>query len=252
VKLHVPLADDEGRAVAWLDERMLCRAHAEPPSAAPPIRGGSGRPAAARGHRARRRAARRTFPPKGKTGVRDDKIGKVNGDNPAIVREAVSLADDRDKYALYRSDKVLRDLHDGLVEATDKAFDVTFKRVPTIKKRSRATLPATGFRYTVARGQTSIKGVHGPPGSGGPGPPECGVLQGACTRLDRMNRRPRLELHGSSASPEEAAAVIAAIEQFLRDTAPPLAAEAPRPSPWVSAARLEGVERAPGREPWAG
>jgi hypothetical protein len=67
-----------------------------------------------------------------------------------------------------------------------------------------------------------------------------------------MNRRPRLELHGSSASPEEAAAVIAAIEQFLRDTAPPLAAQAPRPSPWVGAARLEGVERAPGREPWAG
>jgi hypothetical protein len=65
-----------------------------------------------------------------------------------------------------------------------------------------------------------------------------------------MNRRPRLELHGSSASPEEAAAVIAAIEQFLRDTAPPLAAEDARPNPWVSAARLEGVERAPGREPW--
>jgi hypothetical protein len=68
-----------------------------------------------------------------------------------------------------------------------------------------------------------------------------------------MNRRPRLELHGSSASPEEAAAVIAAVEQFLRDTAPPLAAEtAPRTSPWVDAARLEGVERAPGREAWMG
>jgi hypothetical protein len=65
-----------------------------------------------------------------------------------------------------------------------------------------------------------------------------------------MNRRPRLELHGSSASPEEAAAVIAAVEQFLRDTVPPLAAEAPRSSPWVDAARLEGVDRAPGREAW--
>ncbi len=51
----------------------------------------------------------------------------------------------------------------GLVEATDKAFDVTLKRLRTIKKRSRETLPATGFRYTVARGQTSIKGVNGPP-----------------------------------------------------------------------------------------
>ena len=66
-----------------------------------------------------------------------------------------------------------------------------------------------------------------------------------------MNRRPRLELHGSSASPEEAAAVIAAIEQFLRDTAPALAEVMERPSPWVSAARVEGVERAPAREPWS-
>ena len=56
-----------------------------------------------------------------------------------------------------------------------------------------------------------------------------------------MNRRPRLELRGASATPEEAAAVTAAIEQFLRDTAPPPAAEPPL-SPWVRAARLEAVE----------
>src|SRR3954463_15700526 len=48
---------------------------------------------------------------KGKTGVRDDKNGKANRENPGIVREAVSLADYRGKYALYRSDPVLRDLH---------------------------------------------------------------------------------------------------------------------------------------------
>ena len=48
---------------------------------------------------------------KGKTGVRDDKTGKANSDNPGIVREAVSLADYRAKYALYRSDKTLRDVH---------------------------------------------------------------------------------------------------------------------------------------------
>ena len=65
-----------------------------------------------------------------------------------------------------------------------------------------------------------------------------------------MNRRPRLELHGSSATPEEAAAVIAAIEQFLRDTAPPPAEKDAAPSPWVSTARLEGVLRDPSREPW--
>jgi hypothetical protein len=60
-----------------------------------------------------------------------------------------------------------------------------------------------------------------------------------------VNRRPRLELRGSSATPEEAAAVMAAVEQFLRDTAPP--AEPRRESPWVRAARLEAVDRQPQR-----
>jgi len=59
-----------------------------------------------------------------------------------------------------------------------------------------------------------------------------------------VNRRPRLELRGSSATPEEAAAVMAAVEQFLRDTAPPPADEPP-PSPWIRAARLEAVDRQP-------
>jgi len=59
-----------------------------------------------------------------------------------------------------------------------------------------------------------------------------------------VNRRPRLELRGSSATPEEAAAVIAAVEQFLRDTAPP-PADVPEPSPWVRAARLEAIDREP-------
>jgi hypothetical protein len=60
-----------------------------------------------------------------------------------------------------------------------------------------------------------------------------------------VNRRPHLELQGSSATPEEAAAVIAAVEQFLRDTTPPPAPEAPRESPWVRAARREAVDREP-------
>jgi hypothetical protein len=65
-----------------------------------------------------------------------------------------------------------------------------------------------------------------------------------------VNRRPRLRLHGSPASPEEAAAVLAAIEQFLRDTAPPPApAEAVR-NPWVDAARREAVDLAPLRNGW--
>jgi hypothetical protein len=65
-----------------------------------------------------------------------------------------------------------------------------------------------------------------------------------------MNRRPRLELRGSSASPEEAAAVMAAIEQFLRDTAPPPAEEDKPVGGWVRAARLEAVERDPGFTAW--
>jgi hypothetical protein len=60
-----------------------------------------------------------------------------------------------------------------------------------------------------------------------------------------VNRRPRLELRGSSATPEEAAAVMAAVEQFLRDTAPPPAPTGPQISHWVRAARMEGVDREP-------
>ena len=46
-----------------------------------------------------------------------------------------------------------------------------------------------------------------------------------------------------SASPEQAAAIAAAIEQFMRATAPPLAQSEERPDPWVRAAILEGVTR---------
>jgi hypothetical protein len=60
-----------------------------------------------------------------------------------------------------------------------------------------------------------------------------------------VNRRPRLRLEGSTATPEEAAAVIAAVEQFMRDTAPPPAPAAPAPDPWLRAARMEGVGREP-------
>jgi alkaline phosphatase D len=48
---------------------------------------------------------------KGGTGVRDDTIGRENPANPSIVREAVTLADYREKYQLYRSDPALRAVH---------------------------------------------------------------------------------------------------------------------------------------------
>ena len=65
-----------------------------------------------------------------------------------------------------------------------------------------------------------------------------------------MNRRPQLVLRGSSATPEEAAAVIAAVEQFMRDTLPPEAPPDPRADPWLRTALLEGVAREPDVDPW--
>jgi hypothetical protein len=63
--------------------------------------------------------------------------------------------------------------------------------------------------------------------------------------------RPRIELSDGAASPEEAAAIAAAIEQFLRDTAPPPADAESSVSPWLRAGLLEGAKRGPaGRSPW--
>ena len=62
--------------------------------------------------------------------------------------------------------------------------------------------------------------------------------------------RPRIELRTGAATPEEAAAIAAAIEQFLRDTAPPPAA-GPGASPWLRAGLFEGTGRGPaGLSPW--
>lgn len=67
-----------------------------------------------------------------------------------------------------------------------------------------------------------------------------------------VNRRAQLSIVAPGASPEEAAAVIAAVQRFIRDTAPPPAPSPPRRNPWQQAALLESVDRAP-REPlpWA-
>ena len=53
--------------------------------------------------------------------------------------------------------------------------------------------------------------------------------------------RPRIELRSGAATPEEAAAIAAAIEQFIRDTAPPPAPEDTGMNPWLRAALYEGV-----------
>ncbi|MFN2616031.1 MAG: hypothetical protein ABR581_02780, partial [Thermoleophilaceae bacterium] len=54
--------------------------------------------------------------------------------------------------------------------------------------------------------------------------------------------RPRIELRQATASPEEAAAIAAAIEQFLRDTAPAPDAAQAFVSPWARAGLMEGAK----------
>jgi hypothetical protein len=67
-----------------------------------------------------------------------------------------------------------------------------------------------------------------------------------------VNRRPKLEIVAPNASPEEAAAVVAALERFMRATAPPPVPPAPAQNPWQLAALHEGVAREPQTPlPWA-
>jgi hypothetical protein len=57
----------------------------------------------------------------------------------------------------------------------------------------------------------------------------------------------------SSATPEEAAAIVAAIERFMRASAPTPAPAPGGPDPWLRAAILEGVAREDSSnvpEPW--
>jgi hypothetical protein len=66
--------------------------------------------------------------------------------------------------------------------------------------------------------------------------------------------RARLELLGApAASPEEGAAIVAALERFMRATAPAPTPAGDGPEPWQRAAILEGVSRDPGpdaADPW--
>ena len=68
-----------------------------------------------------------------------------------------------------------------------------------------------------------------------------------------MNRRPQLTIVAPNASPEEAAAVVAALEQFMRATAAAPADAALWLDGWRATALLEGVEREPpagSAHPW--
>ena len=59
------------------------------------------------------------------------------------------------------------------------------------------------------------------------------------------NRRPKLEIVAPGASPQEAAAIVAALEQFMRETAPAPAPVEDAPNPWVRAGLVESLEREP-------
>ena len=62
--------------------------------------------------------------------------------------------------------------------------------------------------------------------------------------------RPRIAITHSSASPEEAAAIAAAIEQFLRDTAPPPQPAEEGMNPWLRAGLMEGIGLPADATPW--
>jgi hypothetical protein len=68
-----------------------------------------------------------------------------------------------------------------------------------------------------------------------------------------VDHRSQLELIAPSASREEAAAIVAALERFMRATSPPSAPPAESQDPWLRAAILEGVAReddGDGPDPW--
>ena len=57
----------------------------------------------------------------------------------------------------------------------------------------------------------------------------------------RRQRRPRIELVTPAGSPQEAAAIVAAVERFLAETSPPPATASQVGSRWQRAALLAGV-----------
>lgn len=61
------------------------------------------------------------------------------------------------------------------------------------------------------------------------------------TNGKRRPPRPSLEIVAPNASPQEAAAIAAALERFLGDTAPAVSAQPEQEGGWGRAAILEGV-----------
>jgi hypothetical protein len=103
-----------------------------------------------------------------------------------------------------------------------------------------------GQRFTPSQG---VGNVHADDARSGPSQPPAETSRA----LVRHNcavpgTGPTLEGIPASASPDEAAAIVAALEHFMRATAPPASAMgAPALDAWHASAILEGVAR----DPWA-
>ena len=68
-----------------------------------------------------------------------------------------------------------------------------------------------------------------------------------------MQQNGRLRVLSPAATDEEAAAIVAAVQRFIRATAPPPAAPPADVEPWCRAALLEGITgdaETDLREPW--
>ena len=69
----------------------------------------------------------------------------------------------------------------------------------------------------------------------------------------RQPPRPQIKIVSGGASDSEAAAIVAALEQFLAETAPTPASGGPQQSPWLRAALEEGIAaRQVSGSSWAG
>jgi hypothetical protein len=66
--------------------------------------------------------------------------------------------------------------------------------------------------------------------------------------MPTLDHDSQLKQVAPAASPQEAAAIVASLERFMRESAPPRSDARPAPDEWQAAAILEGVSR----DPWAG
>ncbi len=101
---------------------------------------------------------------------------------------------------------------------------------PPVSSRTRSIAsPGEIARSTVSWSKTGNSGIGGY------------ATRPVTRNGQRHPGRPHIELSEGAASPEEAAAIAAAIEQFLRDTAPPPPAAEPPMSPWLRAGLREAT-----------